>query len=144
MARNLFCIECRPPILGREVLKLKRSYENAIFSNQGESCKEKFTCEGVLAILYFRVRQVNRSQLKIHAIVAGSNLIETYEFSSTNNTYQFGQWHQSKASEIIIDFRWSVRLHLNLSLEYGGAISEVQHGTPYTVQSTNYQITLLK
>ena len=106
-------------VFGREVFKLKRSYDNAIFSNQGESCKEKYTCEGILAILYFRVRQVNRSQLKIHAIVAGSNLMETYEFISkdyflfkeassggaTNNTYQFGQWYQSKASEIIIDFR---------------------------------------
>ena len=107
----------------RDVFKLKRSYENAVFSNQGASCKEKFTCDGVLSILFFRVGQVNRSQLKIHTIVAGANLIETYEFRSkdyflikeaglggaANNTYQFGQWYQSKASEVIIDFRWGVR-----------------------------------
>lgn len=57
-----------------------------------------------MGILYYRVDEVHRSLLKIHAIVAGSNIKETYEFGTPNNTYKFGQWYQSTSAQIIIDY----------------------------------------
>ena len=82
----------------------KRSFDNAIFSNEGSSCKETFSCNGVLGYLYFRVNELTESLLQIHAIVAGANLIETYDFGDTNSTYLTKKWYQSTASEIIIDY----------------------------------------
>ena len=82
----------------------KRSFDNAIFSNEGSSCKETFSCNGVLGYLYFRVNELNESVLQIHAIVAGSNLIETYDFGDKNSTYLTKKWYHSTASEIIIDY----------------------------------------
>ena len=57
-----------------------------------------------MGILFYQVDGVHRSVLKIHAIVAGANIKETYEFGTSNNTYQFGKWYQSASSEIIIDY----------------------------------------
>ena len=82
----------------------KRSFENAVFSNQGSSCKETFSCDGVLGFLYFRVNELTDSLLQIHAIVAGSNLIETYVIGDNNSTFVTKKWYKSTSSEIIIDF----------------------------------------
>ena len=57
-----------------------------------------------MGILYYRVDELYRSLLKIHDIVAGTNIKETYEFGTSNNTYQFGQWYQSTSSQIIVDY----------------------------------------
>lgn len=83
---------------------LKRFFDNAIFSNRGSSCKETFSCNGVLGFLYFRVNELTDSLLQIHAIVAGSNLIETYEFGDNNSTLVTKKWYKSTSSEIIIDY----------------------------------------
>ena len=83
---------------------LKRSYDNAIFSNEKESCKEKFTCDGVLGFLFFQVQEVENSLLQIHSVVNGAKIFNTYDFGDENRLYQTKQWYQSMASEIIIDF----------------------------------------
>ena len=57
-----------------------------------------------MGILYYRVDEVHRSLLRIHAIVGGTNLKETYEFGTSNNKYQLGKWYQSASSQIIIDY----------------------------------------
>ena len=57
-----------------------------------------------MGYLFYRVDEVHRSLLKIHAIVAGSNIKETYELGTTNSTYQIGRWYQSMSSQIIIDY----------------------------------------
>ena len=63
-----------------------------------------------MGILFYRVDELHRSLLKIHAIVGGTNLRETYEFGtsrSSNNTVstnQLGHWYQSSSSQIIIDY----------------------------------------
>ena len=57
-----------------------------------------------MGILYYRVDEVHRSLLNIHAIVGGSNLKETYDFGTINSTYQLGQWYQSTSSQVIIDY----------------------------------------
>ena len=82
----------------------KRFFDNAIFSNQGSSCKETFSCNGVLGFLYFRVNELTKSTLQIHAIVAGANLIETYDFEDNKSTYLMRKWFKSSSSEIIIDY----------------------------------------
>ena len=83
----------------------KRSYDNAIFSSKKESCKEKFTCDGVLGFLFFQVQEVENSLLQIHSVVNGAKIFNTYNFGDKNRLYQTKQWYQSMASEIIIDFR---------------------------------------
>ena len=83
---------------------LERSFDNAIFSNGGSSCKETFSCNGVLGYLYFRMKELTDSKLQIHAIVAGANLKETYDFGDKNSIYLTKKWYQSTASEIIIDY----------------------------------------
>ena len=82
--------------------KIKRSFDNAIFSNEGSPCKETFSCNDVLGYLYFRLKELTDSKLRIHAIVAGTNLKETYDFG--DSTYLTKKWYQSTASEIIIDY----------------------------------------
>ena len=99
-----FEIDCITPIYLISFQNFKRSFDNAMFSNEGSSCKETFSCNGVLGYLYFRVDDLSESLLQIHAIVAGSNLIETYDFGDTNSTYLTKKWYQSTASEIIIDY----------------------------------------
>ena len=44
------------------------------------------------------------STLQIHAIVAGANLIETYDFVDNKSTYLMRKWFKSSSSEIIIDY----------------------------------------
>ena len=46
---------------------------------------------------------MNESLLQIHAIVAGANVIETYEFGS-GTSFKSKEWYQSRASEVIIDY----------------------------------------
>ena len=58
----------------------------------------------MLGYLFYRVDEIYRSLLKIHAIVAGSNIKETYKLGTTNSTYQIGRWYQSMSSQIIIDY----------------------------------------
>ena len=86
------------------IQNFKRSFDNAILSNHGSSCKETFSCNGVFGYLYFRVNELTESLLQIHAIVAGSNLKETYDFGDQNSIYLTKKWYQSTASEIIIDY----------------------------------------
>ena len=95
---------CKKDTIEKRISTVKRSYQNAVFSNKGASCKETFSCNGVMGILYYRVDEVHRSLLNIHAIVGGSNLKETYDFGTINSTYQLGQWYQSTSSQVIIDY----------------------------------------
>ena len=58
------------------MFSLKRLYDNSIYSNEGSSCKESFSCDDRFGILYFRVGQLTKSLLQIHAIVADANVID--------------------------------------------------------------------
>ena len=58
------------------MFSLKRLYDNSIYSNEGSSCKESFSCDDHFGILYFRVGQLTKSLLQINAIVADANVID--------------------------------------------------------------------
>ena len=47
---------------------------------------------------------MNESLLQIHAIIAGANVIETYEFGNGRTSYNSKEWYQSRASQVIIDY----------------------------------------
>ena len=53
----------------------KSFYDNSIYSNEGNSCRESFSCDGHFGILYFRVGKLTKSLLQIHPIVADANVI---------------------------------------------------------------------
>ena len=63
-------------LLLRNLLSLKSFYDNSIYSNEGNSCRESFSCDGHFGILYFRVGQLTKSLLQIHSIVADANVID--------------------------------------------------------------------
>ena len=62
-------------LLLRNLLSIESFYDNSIYSNEGNSCRESFSCDGHFGILYFRVDQLTKSLLQIHSIVADANVM---------------------------------------------------------------------
>ena len=77
-------------------------FNNAVIFNNASTCKQFFTCNGYFPILYWRLKDLRQSILKIHSIFAGATIETNHQFTSEN--FKVENWHQSKSPDILIDF----------------------------------------
>ena len=73
----------------------------AVISNSQFTCKQKYVCNGYFPILYWRLKELKESVLRIHSIVAGAKIETSHQFNG--DSFE-SKWHQSKSPEILVDF----------------------------------------